>query len=99
MRKTGDRAAAAAAVAANIRNVCVRMCLSLNLETTALPPQPPVLDHYIIAATAARPLETVKNSCTAVSGTPCYDYTDDGGGGGGGGVMGKTRARCNDDIL
>ena len=89
MRKTGHRAAA------NIQNVCVRMCLSLNLETTALPPQPSVLDHYIIAATAARPLETVKNSCTTVSGTPCYDCTDDGGGG----VMGKTRARCNDDIL
>lgn len=90
IRKTGDRTAAAAAVA-NTRNVCVRMCLSLNLETTALPPQPPVLDHYIIATTAARPLETVKNSCTAVSGI--------NGGGGGSGVMGKTRARCNDDIL
>jgi len=90
MRKRGDRSAVTMTVAANIRNVC----LSLNLETTALPPQPPVLDHYIIAAPAARPSETVKNSRTAVSGTPRYDYTV-----GGGGVMGKTRARCNDDIL
>jgi len=93
MRRRGYRSAAA--MTANIRNVC----LSLNLETTALPPQPPVLDHYnIIAAAAARPSETVKNSRTAVSGTPRYDYTA-GGGGGGGGVMGKTRARCNGDIL
>jgi len=72
MRKRGDRATAAAVVAANIYEMCVCVCLSLNLETTALPPQPPVLDHYIIAAAAARPSETVKNSRTAVSGTPRY---------------------------
>jgi len=50
----------------NRANTARYACLSLNLETTAL-------DHYIIAATEARPSETVKNSRTAaVSGTPCY---------------------------